>query len=77
MKSYELKLTASQEQDCEDPGDEPQFLEIFTGNGGGGDYFILKTERWAFDSPQEFFDLINEFIEAHGRIQRNEEKEGG
>lgn len=75
QKEYNLSATYSQTQDGGDPSDEGyQFLRIATDECGGGPYFILETKRWAFDNPQELLDIINEFIETHGSIQRNEDK---
>lgn len=32
-----------------------------TADGGGGNYFILKTKRWAINDVQELVDLLNDF----------------
>ena len=75
QKDYKLEATYSQTDDCSSSSDEGyQFLRIFTENGGGGDFFILETKRWAFDDPQELLDIINEFVEKHGRIQAKKKK---
>lgn len=75
-KEYKLTGKYSQTSDGADMGDEGyQFLEIATDDCGGGPFFILKTERWAFDDPGELLDIINEFVEKHGRIQQDETKE--
>jgi uncharacterized GH25 family protein len=29
--------------------EEPQALEIFTEDNGGGPYIVIKTDRWAID----------------------------
>ena len=73
MKDWELKLVVSQEQDCTASGDDCNTLEIFTRDGGGGPYFILKTDRWAFDDPDEVIDIIKEFMEQYGRLQTEKE----
>ena len=46
-------MTFTQDSDCCDSG-EGQFLKIKTENGGGGDFYIIETERWAFDNIPEF-----------------------
>ena len=69
QKDYKLEATYSQEQDCSDPSDEGyQFLRITTEDGGGGPFYILETKRWAFDNVQDLIDLMDEFIEKHGKI---------
>lgn len=40
-------------------------LTIFTQDGGGGTYFVLETERWAFDNADELVELINDFIKRN------------
>ena len=53
----EFQMTFSQDADCCDGGD--QFLTIKTQNGGGGDFYVIETERWAFDNIS---DIINAFL---------------
>lgn len=55
----QLKATYSQEADGMD--NNPQYLDIFTEDSGGGKYFVIKTERWAFDNVEELIVLINNF----------------
>lgn len=38
-----------------------QFLEISTEDAGGGVYYILKTERWAFDNLNDLIKVLNDF----------------
>ena len=37
-------------------------IEISTEDGGGGKYFVIKTERWAFDNIDELTELFKDFI---------------
>ena len=37
--------------------------------GGGGDFFVIETERWAFDSVEELVELFNKFKEKHEKIK--------
>lgn len=62
-------LTSSyfQEGDTVSTGD--QQLELSTEDGGGGTYFVLKTDRWAFDSLEELSDLIQDFINTQKTIE--------
>lgn len=52
------KYTFHQERDCCGEGDEDNYLEIETHDGGGGQYLVIKTERWAIE-PGEFPEFIN------------------
>ena len=65
--SQEFKVTFAQDADCCVLGD--QFLTIKTDNGGGGDFFVIETERWAFDSVEELVELFNKFKEKHEKIK--------
>ena len=38
-------------------------------NGGGGDFFVIETERWSFDSFDELIELFNKFKEKHEKIK--------
>ena len=39
-----------------------QELTIESLDGGGGTYYILKTDRWAFNSIKELSDILTDFI---------------
>jgi hypothetical protein len=60
-------MTFAQDADCNST--EDQFLTIKTDNGGGGDYYVIETERWAFDSIDELIEIINKFKEKHEKIK--------
>jgi hypothetical protein len=65
--NQEFKLTFAQDADC--LSTEDQFLTIKTDNGGGGDFFVIETERWSFDSFDELIELFNKFKEKHEKIK--------
>jgi hypothetical protein len=65
--SQEFKVTFAQDADCNST--EDQFLTIKTDNGGGGDFYVIETERWAFDSIDELIEIINKFKEKHEKIK--------
>jgi hypothetical protein len=46
-------VSFTQEGDC--CGDGQQSLIVREEDGGGGSYYVIETERWAFDS---IYDLI-------------------
>lgn len=41
-----------------------QSLEIESQNAGAGTYYVIKTDRWAFDSIEELVGTIKKFIHA-------------
>lgn len=47
----------SQEGDCI-AGSEHQLLTVSQHDGGGGPFWVLTTERWAFDSIEELVTLL-------------------
>jgi len=58
----ELAVSYSQLPDhSDDLTDLSQEIKIFTRDAGGGIYFVIKTERWAFDSIEDFVDLLKDF----------------
>jgi len=48
-------------QDADTNSHDSQSLELSTEEGGGGKYYVLKTERWAFDSIEEFVKILQDF----------------
>ena len=38
-----------------------QFLEVSTEGAGSGVYYVLKTERWAFDNLNDLIKVLNDF----------------
>lgn len=68
IQSSEFKLTFEQENDCVEDSDEGQFLSIRTENGGGGDFFILETDRWAFNNLEELTEVFNQFKSQYDKL---------
>lgn len=66
--SQTLKITFTQENDCMEDSDIGQFLNIHSENGGGGDYFIMHTNRWAFSNIDEVIEVLNQFKEKLDKI---------
>lgn len=67
--SEELKIVFSQDGDGNDENREDgQFLELRTDSCGGGDYFILSTERWAYDNLEELIETLKQFHERYKRL---------
>lgn len=63
MKLEELKATYTQDNDTCDSGTLEQAIEISTQDGGGGIYYTIKTERWAFENTEELQLLISDFVD--------------
>ena len=66
----EFQMTFTQEADCCDGAD--QFLTIKTQNGGGGDFYVIETERWAFDNIPELVTTLMRFYHKHSLIKSKE-----
>ena len=57
------KIMIEYMQEPDSNADEMQTLEIITDDAGAGKYFVIKTERWAFDTKEELMRVIDDFIE--------------
>lgn len=65
----ELKVTYDQEADCCDGTSQldTQYLEIELHDGGGGEFWTLKTERWAIDDVKDLgkkLKTLQKFVNA-------------
>lgn len=57
-----LRATYVQESDyMETSENDLQVIEFSTEDAGGGPYFFIKTDRWAFDNPDELLRLVSDF----------------
>lgn len=63
------KVLAEYTQDGDCAANESiNIIRIETEDCGAGGYFVIKTDRWAFDSIDEIINLINDFkIGLHGK----------
>lgn len=66
----EFQMTFTQDADCCDTNE--QFLTIKTQNGGGGDFYVIETERWAFDNIPELVTTLMRFHAKHNIIKSKE-----
>ena len=73
LLNQELQMTFTQEADC--CSNEEQYLTIKTQNGGGGDFYVIETERWAFDNIPEMIAVLMKFYKSHRKIQKEENNE--
>ena len=67
-------IELTQEGDC-CGGDIVQNLKISSDDGGGGWFWILETERWAFDSPEELVNQLKGVIHKIEKIKEEVENE--
>jgi hypothetical protein len=63
----EFEMTFTQDKDC--CSIEDQFITIKTENGGGGDFFVIETQRWAFDCIEDLVEVLYQFKDKHDRIK--------
>jgi hypothetical protein len=61
MDLHQLTMIFSQRADDLDDAGVDQHIEITTQDAGAGFYYVIKTERWAFDSVEELQELVNRF----------------
>ena len=66
--SQRLEMTFTQDADC--CSIEEQYLTVFTENGGGGDYYVMQTDRWAFDSIPELVETLMRFYNKHSKVKQ-------
>ena len=55
------KVLVEYTQEADSNSDGLQFLEVSTEDAGGGVYYVLKTERWAFDNLNDLVKVLNDF----------------
>lgn len=69
FSTTEFKMTYVQDADSNSDESNDQELEIFIDNAGGGDYYIIKTDRWAFDKIDDLISLLKKFKDKHDKIK--------
>lgn len=65
MRVEEYKVSVSQDMDTCCPIDEKdqyQYLSLEVVDNGHGYYFVMKTDRWAFEDVKELTHILNVFI---------------
>lgn len=63
----------SQDNDCLQEDDVMQELTLEALNAGSGFFFVLSTNRWAFDNLEELVSLVKKFID-HAKLMTVQEK---
>lgn len=67
MKPIEKSYTFEQDKDCCDGvSDIIQLLTVQTQDGGGGNFIVLSTERWAIDRNDidKFCEQLKSILEG-------------
>ena len=59
-KPEKKTLVYSQDGDSSQENEDCQEITISTENGGAGDFYIISTNRWAFDKIADFVDLLKQ-----------------
>lgn len=54
----EMSVTYHQDSEIKDMLD---YLRISTRDNGAGKYFVMKTDRWAFDSIDDLIQVLEDF----------------
>ena len=70
LLTQEFQMTFTQDSDCCDS--KEQYLTIKTQTGGGGDFYVIETERWAFDNIPELINILKRFQTKHSLIKSKE-----
>lgn len=55
------EITINYSQESEINSDDSNDLELSIHNQGAGFYFVMKTERWAFNDIGELIKIIQDF----------------
>ena len=62
----QASITYIQEPDNCSSSEEYQRLEIHIEDAGGGKYIVLRTDRWAIDSIDDFITILRDFKQRIG-----------
>lgn len=55
-------ITATYSQDADSNSNNMiQILDVSSEDAGAGNYFVIKTDRWAFDSIEELIETLRDF----------------
>lgn len=67
----DVSVTFTQEGDSINDGE--QFLTVKIMDAGGGAYFVINTEGWAFDKPEELTEVLtNLMAKVKGLVEGDE-----
>lgn len=55
------KISIEYTQPADSNSDDIQMLRISTEDAGAGHYYVIETERWAFDDLNELMEVLQDF----------------
>ena len=55
------KVSVEYTQEADSNSEGLQLLEVSTEDAGDGVYYVLKTERWAFDNLNDLINVLKDF----------------
>lgn len=55
------KVTVEYTQEADDVSGGIQTLTVTTDDGGAGKYFVISTDRWAFDNLEDLHEIMKDF----------------
>ncbi len=66
VELYSGKLEYTQESDCCGDDGISQVLTVSSWDGGGGKYFTIESDRWAFDNISELIATLEDAAKRLG-----------
>lgn len=72
MKLVEKTIVYEQEKDtCDGESFYVQTIELKTQDGGGGNFLVFKTERWAldYDNIDNFCQTLKDFLKGMDGVE--------
>ena len=69
---HSISAKYSQDNDCLQNSEEVQEITLEALDAGSGFFFVLSTNRWAFDNVEEFTSLVKKFID-HAKLMSVQE----
>ncbi len=55
---FDFSITYVQEADTGSENRDDNRLKVYSCGGGGGPYFVMETQRWAFNSVGELMETL-------------------
>lgn len=74
MELYGGNMEFTQEGNCVDSGDL-ESINVCVKDGGAGKFFVINTEKWSVDNPEEFLGLLKRVEKAFAAEQEASIKE--
>ena len=65
VRVSEMKIDYTQDGDSV-AGENIQFLTVEVTDAGAGCFFVIQTDRWAFDNIEQFVKILKDFQKRVG-----------